>query len=279
LQDSFVFTNFGALHQLFCKPEYFFMLTAIKDLATGQRKRFARLCAQCTLPLDYRANRREFALLRSIFVNREYADLFPFYEPAVIVDVGAHHGYFSLFASRNAGPEARIYAFEPNRHNFARLQQNLAACSAANVKPFHCAIGGEAGRGQLFAGDSVNHSLRQDYRLAGGAGTSEEVEVKTLAQVLDENQLERVDFLKLDCEGAEYDILGQAPPQVLARCETISMEFHDLKDARYTGKVLAQQLLGQGFEIWKFEHGPTNLDFNYGKIVATRLFRRWREAL
>jgi FkbM family methyltransferase len=275
---SFVSRFLARFINLFYKPEYCFMLTAIKDLATGKRRRFARLCAQCGLRLDYRANRREFALLRSIFVSREYAALFPFYEPAVILDVGAHYGYFSLFASRNAGPEARIYAFEPNRHNFARLQQNLAACGAANVRPFHCAIGGAAGRGQLFAGDSVNHSLRGDYRLAGTAGAPEEVEVKTLAQVLDENQIDRVDFLKLDCEGAEYDILEQASPQVLARCETISMEFHDLKDARHTGKTLARLLLGHGFELSSFEHGPTNMDFNYGKIVATRLFRRWREA-
>ena len=51
------------------------------------------------------------------------------------VDVGAHHGYYSLLASRLVGPTGRVFAFEPEPFNFARLSENVALNGATNVTP------------------------------------------------------------------------------------------------------------------------------------------------
>ena len=87
-----------------------------------------------------------------------------------------------------------------------------------------------------------------------------------------ENKLEKVDFLKIDCEGAEYSILENTPGNIYDRITTISMEFHDLKEKYFTGEHLIRTLIMNGFKIVKYEYERTYMDLNYGKIIGTKLF-------
>jgi Ni,Fe-hydrogenase I small subunit len=54
-----------------------------------------------------------------------------------------------------------------------------------------------------------------------------EVPTTTLQEIMDSNNLERIDFLKLECEGAESSILHSTPGDYLKRVKKIAMEFHD----------------------------------------------------
>jgi hypothetical protein len=64
--------------------------------------------------------------------------------------------------------------------------------------------------------------------------------------------MEKIDFLKMDCEGAEYDILFQLPKTIFDKIEVISMEFHDLKKPGYSALDLAGHLIQMGYEILKW---------------------------
>ncbi|RYF85290.1 MAG: FkbM family methyltransferase, partial [Chitinophagaceae bacterium] len=191
-------------------------------------------------------------------------------------DVGAHYGYFSMFAAANLAPDAAVFSFEPSGKNFAVLQQNIKKSGFANIRARHCAIGGESGKSRLFLGDSVNNSILSDFAMNRANSASEEIEVKTLQQVLDENSIAKVDFLKLDCEGAEYAILQTAPPEVLDKIETISMEFHDMKNAGETGEEIVAILLKNKFEIVKYHYNKTSQGINYGKIIGTKILAKYR---
>ena len=245
-----------------------------KSLVKGEKKRFNEFCRVNRLPLDYRTNHSGIGILRSIFGDREYADFFPFYRKAVVVDIGAHYGYFSLFARNNAKEGSKILALEPDPDNYRRLRKNLLDCAASNVVPMHCAIGGKPGKGTLYKGLNTNNSLIDDYPLAHREAGSAEVEIITLEDLVNENKLDRIDFLKMDCEGAEYDIFEQTPPSVWDRIETLSMEFHDLKDEKATGEFLMEVLVKSGFEIVKYQYEKTSMDLNYGKLIGTRLLKR-----
>lgn len=83
--------------------------------------------------------------------------------------------------------------------------------------------------------------------------------------------LHNVDFCKMDCEGAEYQIILQTPLILLQKINTFSIEFHDYKYSRYTVYDLLNKLREAGFCIVKFEFAPTNQNKNYGSIVATRM--------
>lgn len=243
------------------------MLQKISGRLGGKRAAFGRICRANGIRLSYGLQRDGLGVLREVFAARNYADYFPFYEQAIIVDVGAHYGYFSIFASLNADPEATIIAVEPSQHNYNILRRNIRDSKVENVYPIRAAISDQSGEADLYLGRHENHSL---FRKGEGPVETEKVRAITLDTLLQEQGLEEVDFLKLDCEGAEYPILLEAGHALLDRIATISIEFHDLKRQGYTGLELARYLKPFGFEIAKFTHGPTSRNHNYGYLIATK---------
>ena len=58
----------------------------------------------------------------------------------------------------------------------------------------------------------------------------------------------RIDFLKMDCEGAEYDILLNASDKTLGKIKKIAISTHDVE--KYNGQILADFLVKKGFKVW-----------------------------
>ena len=246
------------------------MIQTIKDILQKKRKRFVNVCKNTRLNLSYKRNKDSLPILEDIFVNRAYADYFPFYENATIVDIGAHYGYFSIFASKNTDKASIIYALEPSETNFGNLKENLSDNEVKNVKPFQIAIGRSKGTEALYEGSSENYSLIKNYPLLKKGQNKALVKTLDLGSFISENEIDSIDFLKLDCEGAEYSILLNAPSDVLNKIMVISMEFHDLKDREFTGNKLVEKLKENNFNIVKYTYCKTNLNLNYGKLIATK---------
>lgn len=233
-------------------------------------KEFLNICEVNNLNLDYNSNRNGFFIFKSIFVDREYANYFPFYRKAVIVDVGGHYGYFSIFAANNTHPETTIYTIEPSKENYIQLNKNVKDAEKVNIRSFQLAIGSEDNHRDLFFGKSENHSLFQNYPLLTSSSEKSIVAVSTLESFMNDNQISKIDFLKLDCEGAEYAIIAQASKHVFDRIERIFMEFHDLKDSQYHPEDILRKLVSVGFEIVQYDYNETTLNLNYGKIIAVK---------
>ena len=239
-------------------------------LGIENRRIFRRICRSAQLKLSHKLNKGGISTLRDIFEYREYSDYFPFYEKVTVVDIGAHYGFFSLFASKNTNPQSVIYAIEPSSKNFAVLKQNLLSNSVANVIPLKKAIGKEKRNGVLYEGISVNNSLISDYPFLTDRGKESKVEITDLLSIMNEYQIEEIDFLKMDCEGAEYEIIYHTPRAVFERIKVLSLEFHDLKNEAFTGKRLVSKLKENGFAVVNFKYRRTVMDLNYGKIVGVR---------
>lgn len=246
------------------------MRALFKRLLTQPSRRLASVCRNNDLRLDETLNLPGIPILEAIFNEREYADYFPFYQDAIVVDVGAHYGYFSLFATKNLGAGARVFALEPARVNFEVLTDNLERNGIGNVTTRQVALADNDGTVALNLGRAENHSVVPDYALGVKGGPQEQVRSQTLTAFLQAEGLEKVDFLKLDCEGAEYDILLDAPTETMQKIATVSLEFHDLKSATRNGGTLCKALKNYGFRIVKFTHEPSRWNLNYGKIVAIR---------
>ena len=82
------------------------------------------------------------------------------------------------------------------------------------------------------------------------SGKARQIKVNavTLADVLTEHALDSVDLLKLDCEGAEYEILMSAPEETLAEVQRIVMEYHNV-DAEHTHIQLIRFLEAAGYTV------------------------------
>lgn len=249
------------------------MINKLKDLIKGEKRIFLAFCKTNDLNLDFQRNRCEFEILKAVFEEREYSDFFPFYKKATIIDIGAHYGYFSIFANNNTDITSRIIAIEPNKSNFLNLEKNIRECNILNITNLNFAVSGKSGISKLYLGETPNHSLFENYLLHKDKNLGfEEVKVKTLEEMIVDNDIDKIDFLKMDCEGAEYKIMENTPGYIFDRISTISMEFHDLKDSRCTGENLAGILIMNGFRIVKFNYEKTSMNLNYGKMIATKIF-------
>ena len=187
----------------------------------------------------------------------------PEYRPEpnhVILDVGAHIGTFSLLAASRV-PQGKIYAVEASHETFNYLWVNIALNRAANIDASHLALSDKKGTAVLHYDEgNWGHTIMKALSPHG-----EEVATDSLASFMQAKGIERLDFIKFNCEGAEFPILLAAPPEVLQRIRMMLVLYHcDLVDKSSLEALLAR-LHESGFKT-----SLRNQDANRGWIVADR---------
>lgn len=176
------------------------------------------------------------------FVPKECIDK----ENPVIVDVGANVGYFSLFVL-NELRSPRVYSYEPIGRNFSLMKRYADELGDRRWHIENKAVAGETGYLDLHFEDADAFTTSASV-LGHRQGTGlERVECETLEQVMDRFGLDAIDLLKLDCEGAEYEILYGAPAAVLKKIRSIAMETHRGKDPEQNRAALEKYLAENGF--------------------------------
>ena len=139
---------------------------------------------------------------------------------SIVVDVGAQIGCFTVSAALQG---ARVLSFEPFAPNFEMLEDNVRLNGLSNVSLFRAAVGARSGKRSMFLPDDPAHTGR--YSLHPGRGEQViEVPCMTLDEVVQQNRLQRIDVLKMDCQGSEYEILYEASPETLAKTGAILVE-------------------------------------------------------
>jgi FkbM family methyltransferase len=164
----------------------------------------------------------------------------------VVVDIGANIGVFSLYAARIGGA-SRVYSFEPFPSNYKILSNNVEQNKLRNVTCVNQAVAGSRGLRtlRLSSADSGSHSL-----VSGSSEHTIEVECCTLEDVFQRYSLTKIDYLKMDCEGAEYEILENAISR-LQQIGRISMETHTTIGRK--PEDLEKLLQSHGFDVRLFE--------------------------
>ncbi len=164
-----------------------------------------------------------------------------------VVDVGAGLGEFCVHVAREH-PDCRIYAFEPCRESFTLLEENVSLNGIRNVRLYPYAVAARAGMAVLH----LSRGARAMASTATGAGArrhgSMRVPSTTLADIFRDLDIPRCDLLKIDCEGAEYEMLLGADSGTMGRIARMSIEYHDGVTA-FSGADLAEFLRSKGFEV------------------------------
>lgn len=171
----------------------------------------------------------------------------------VVVDIGANIGYYTLIAARLAGKDGKVYAFEPEPGNYDLLVKNINVNGYNNVKPVNKALSDKKGQLKLFL-DKTNlgaHSFIDSDNPQRKAGAID-VETITLDEFI-ENEIEggRIDFIKLDAEGAEGLVLAGAEKTLKNNDLKMLIEFwpHGLRKIGTDPIELLERLKGYGFRI------------------------------
>lgn len=211
--------------------------------------------------VNFRDNGLDIAAYREFFhrsrlVNLEQLDP----RPQVIYDLGANIGAASMFFAV-ACPEARIFGFEPVPSNHEVCALNYANLKGAQL--FDCAVGSASGAMEF---EFASGDLRGGRLVAGGTGDAKcenkiKVAVWSVADLVAIKGLAPPDFLKVDVEGAEFEVLKGLGPCVKT-IKQIHLETHSPELSDQCG----DWLVAQGFAIEKEHHYSEGL----GAIWATR---------
>ncbi len=118
-----------------------------------------------------------------------------------VFDIGANLGYYTCIASRLTGKHGKVFSFEPEATNFSLLQKNINHNHLENVQPFHAGLGKHKHESQLF----LNEQNRGDHR-GFSESTNSKHEIITILKG-DDLAPSRVDFIKMDTQGYELNIL------------------------------------------------------------------------
>lgn len=198
--------------------------------------------------------------IKEIFLDDQYGDLVK--EPKVIIDVGANIGTFSVLQSIKH-PKSKILSFEPAPTTFRMLSHNIKINDVENIKAFNQAVSAKNGALTFYTHSSSGLSSLIKSR---PHMRKEKVKSTTLAQVFQDNEIISCDLLKLDCEGAEYDILFKLPINLFNKIKNIAMEYHDSLTP-HNHKDLVKVLKERGYQV---KVRPHPLENDIGLIFAKR---------
>jgi amino acid adenylation domain-containing protein/non-ribosomal peptide synthase protein (TIGR01720 family)/FkbM family methyltransferase len=190
-------------------------------------------------------------------------------EGSVVFDVGANIGLFSLFVGQRCANHT-IYAFEPIPQVFELLRLNTSL-HGLSVKLFDCGLASESGS-EVFAfyphcsivsgraanveeeREVIKSFLFNKQRLTEGAEFLEDVlterlaaemvvcKLKTISEVIRENQVERIDLLKIDVEKSEWEVLSGINDEDWGKIKQLVVEVHDIENRlRHVTTLLEQK--------------------------------------
>lgn len=150
----------------------------------------------------------------------------PRLQPNVILDIGSNIGSSILFFHEQF-PGAQIYGFEPHPATFAVLEKNVGRIPS--VKIFNYGLGAaDAELAVPFDNADFSRFMgKAEHADWSGPLSPTRCRIRHAGAVVQELGLTSVDLIKIDCEGAEYDVLNSLPLELLRRCKWIVGEMHD----------------------------------------------------
>lgn len=171
---------------------------------------------------DYVVDRKSFDFA---VVEESYATD---YEGAIVVDIGAHKGYFAAYAA-NRGARAMV-AYEPESRNLAVLERTAAAHPGVEWTIRRVAVDATSGRSDLHVmGASWGHALAPPASFAQYEVGLQPVDVVALAEALAQATTQgarRRVVVKVNIEGAECSAILGSPPQAWDAVDEVFVETH-----------------------------------------------------
>ena len=212
------------------------------------------------LKIKIRVNSTDLMAFTHVWMIQEYSDdNLSINNDDVIIDVGAHIGLFALFASQFC-KNGKIFCYEPIKENYKILIENIEMNQIQNIFPNNLAVTKETSRAKIFLNDDQSgHSMFIQNK------NFVEVDSKSLSDIFIDNGIKECDFLKLDCEGAEYEIIESLPSDLFTKINKTAIEYHMVD----TKPELLEQLINK-FKQFSFSVHTRSLFADIGFLFAKK---------
>lgn len=192
------------------------------------------------------------------FEPNEFAFLDKILAPGMtFIDAGANDGLFTLFAAQRVGPTGQVWAFEPSEREFVRLQRNLQLNQLGNVRALKMALSNQDGQAELKIADDEHSGQNTlgDFAYQIPVARHERVSTSRLDNLAHNTELQRLDLIKLDVEGAELSVLAGASALLRKHRPLLLMEVNDnaLQLQGANGATIVEFLRAHDYEIHRFD--------------------------
>ncbi|TIH15807.1 FkbM family methyltransferase [Marinifilum sp. JC120] len=200
------------------------LLQLLKSKLTKSDPIYKTSRKECKFPFWVRLTTSDIPTCKQIFIYREY-DFAVKESPKIIIDAGANIGLASIFFA-NKYPDAQILAIEPEKSNFDLLARNTAPYP--NITAIQAALWHkneqinlvDPGLGKWgFMTEQKGISAQQN-------NICHSVPAITVSKLMEDYNLEKIDILKIDIEGAEKEVFSDSSPWV-NKVNSIIVELHE----------------------------------------------------
>jgi FkbM family methyltransferase len=206
-----------------------FLYRSIKFLKIGDRLMLEIYVPKHNYNIYCPLNKEDF-----IVMTRHEDDIIERFLPKqgdIVVDIGAHMGRYTIIGSKRVGTQGKVVAIEAHPGNFEMLNRNIKLNQLTNVIPLNYAVYSKETKIKLYlpdeeSGYTMHHSIMSNYVFTKYKDKTEdkfvEVSANTLDYFLQLEGITDVNWIKIDVEGAEFEVLKGAH-NVLSNSKNISL--------------------------------------------------------
>jgi FkbM family methyltransferase len=183
-------------------------------------------------------------ILKETILDRQYALAgVEIKDGWTIIDIGAALGDFSIWAAKQ-DPNGRVLAAEPFPPAISLLNANLEKNHIKNVVVFEGALSNKTG--EISLNTSAGETVLNSTALSQPSDQIVQVPTLMLSDFFKRYSIDHCDYLKMDCEGAEYEILFSTSDEIINKIDRICMEVHDQLTKHNRGEMI-NFLKGKGY--------------------------------
>jgi FkbM family methyltransferase len=169
----------------------------------------------------------------------------------VILDIGANIGQTSfniIGTQQKKGLNPVVHAFEPYPQTFKKLETNKTLNSGISVKTYNLGLGRKKGMLHMTQHSPLNSG---GFRMTDESDNSISVPVISLDEFVSENQLTKIDFIKIDVEGFEVQVLEGALETLKTFRPILVFEYslENINAQKGTIENMLKQLSGMNYDI------------------------------
>ena len=194
-------------------------------------------------------------------------------EGDVFYDIGANVGFFSVIAAKLVGDTGKVYAFEPGKENTASIRHNAGLNKFEQIEVIEKAVSQTSGTAQLllaqYSGGHASATADVPPDLAGEIT----VDLVSIDELIARQQIAPPNFVKVDVEGAELDVLKGMQETIKTYQPTIIYEVDDGDGTGYERKYreLAAFFESLDYQVTQAKNSYETIDWYVGHAIANLL--------
>jgi FkbM family methyltransferase len=188
----------------------------------------------------------------------------------IFYDIGANVGFFTIVAAKLVGSSGQVYAFEPEAENMATLQHNARINGFTHINAIAKAVSRTTGQGELLLADYCGGHTLAKVGSRSAARNVVSIDVISIDDLLSQNEIEPPQFVKIDVEGAEIDVLYGMTQTIQEYQPIILYEVDDRNKEIMLSKreEIASFLREYGYEVKDLVDAYPKIAWNVGHAIA-----------